>query len=81
MNSPDYSQVDERVEAEHKLVGKALRALWRRDHHWLSNYNVWERMDVRHRYRWYEHMKAEVAKDLPTARTLISEVIAQRLIG
>jgi len=75
----DYSDVDERVEAEHKLVERALFALKLQNHHWESNWNVWGRSSVGARYRWYEHMKNQADKGLPTARTLIGEVIAQRL--
>lgn len=73
------SEVRARIEAEHVLVSRALASLVRQLPYWGSNQRAFYRMDLRARYQWYERMKVQADKGLPTARTLIGEVIAQRL--
>lgn len=68
-----------RVVAEHILVWRALHSLENQNPHWGSNVAAFGRMDFRARYQWYERMKDQADKGLPTARTLIGEVLALRL--
>lgn len=73
------NEVLQRVEAEHALVIRALHSLKEHNPHWESNLNAFRRMNPYARYQWYERMKSQAEKGLPTARILIGEVITQRL--